>query len=94
MSFKYKNSTEKNKMDEAKAWTRKYFKEASVDKIFLLVDINGMNDNKLISNPIHAPNQEVEDTAIKVPIIRVKIKSIFEGFNIGIKKEEDPMNGV
>jgi len=30
--------------------------------MFLTLDIRGINDIKLISRPIHAPNHELEDT--------------------------------
>jgi hypothetical protein len=49
-----------NNADEAKAWTRKYFKDASIVKMFLLFDIIGINESKLISNPIQALNQEFD----------------------------------
>ena len=35
--------------------------------IFLLFDIIGINDNKLISKPIHALNQEFDETVINIP---------------------------
>lgn len=63
----------KRKMD-AKAWVRKYFKAASEDIIFLLA-IKGIKDNKLTSSPTQAPNQEEEETEIRVPKIKVEIKS-------------------
>jgi len=40
----------------------KYYNEASVLYMFLTLDIKGMNDIRLISRPIHAPNYELEDT--------------------------------
>jgi hypothetical protein len=61
----------KIKTAEAKAWVRKYFKADSVANWFDLSDIKGIKDNKLISKPIQEPNQEEEDTAIKVPVIKV-----------------------
>ena len=32
----------------------------------VVLDIRGINDNKLISNPIHAPNQESDETVINM----------------------------
>ena len=49
--------------DDSKAWIRKYFKAASVINISLLV-IKGINDNILISNPIHAAIQGLEEMVI------------------------------
>jgi hypothetical protein len=62
------------------AWIRKYFKDASEVKICLLFDIIGINDSKLISNPIHALNQEFDETVINIPSRRVIKKSIFHLF--------------
>lgn len=59
------------KIAEAKAWVKKYFKEASVDNKLFVSIIKGINDSKLISNPIQAPNQELEETEINVPLINV-----------------------
>ena len=53
----------------------KYFNEASVLYMFLTLDIKGMNDIKLISRPIHAPNHELEDT--DTPRAKVISKRIF-----------------
>ena len=38
----------------------KYFKDASIVKIFLLFDMIGTNESKLISNPIPAFNHEFD----------------------------------
>jgi hypothetical protein len=38
--------------------------------------IRGIKDNKLISNPIHIPNQEDEEIEIRDPIIIDKKKII------------------
>ena len=43
-----------NDVDDAKASIRKYYKDASIVKIFLSFDIIGINESKLISNPIQA----------------------------------------
>jgi hypothetical protein len=70
--FSIKNKIiENNRIDEAKAWVKKYFKEASEEnKLFVLI-IKGIKDNKLISRPIQAPNHEEEETVNKVPLINV-----------------------
>lgn len=59
------------KIAEANACVRKYFKEASVESKLFVSIIKGINDNKLISNPIQAPSQELEEIEIKVPLINV-----------------------
>jgi hypothetical protein len=59
------------KIAEARAWVKKYFKEASVDSKLFVSIIKGIKDNKLISSPIQAPNQELEEIEIKVPLINV-----------------------
>lgn len=58
-------------MAEAKACVRKYFSEASVESKLFVSIIKGIKDSKLISSPIQAPNQELEEIEIKVPLIRV-----------------------
>ena len=35
--------------------------------LLLLLDIIGINDSKLISNPIHALNREFDETVINIP---------------------------
>lgn len=59
-------------MAEAKAWVKKYFKAASVENWLFLLDIRGIKDKRLISNPIQAPNQVEAEMVIKVPITRVQ----------------------
>jgi hypothetical protein len=44
--------------------------------MFLMFDINGINDIRLISNPIHALNHELEDTDTNIPLTRVASKRI------------------
>lgn len=76
------------------AWVKKYFNEASVD-VKLLLFIRGINDNKLISSPIQAPNQEFEDTVIRVPVIKIKKNIIFaELLKIKKKRIRTFINGV
>ena len=72
--------------EEASACVKKYFKEASDDiKLFVLI-IKGINDNKLISNPIHAPSQDVDEIVTSVPLIRVIKNSNLDEF-LKIKKK-------
>ena len=46
----------------------------------------GIKANKLISNPIQAPNHELDETVIKVPDIKIHKNTIFEEL-LKIKKE-------
>ena len=55
----------------------KYFNEASVLYIFLMLDIRGINDIRLISRPIHAPNHELEETNTNTRPTKVISKRIF-----------------
>lgn len=71
--------------EEASACVRKYFNEASVD-INLLSLIRGIKDNKLISKPIQAPNQELAEIEISVPIIKIRKNTIFDEL-LKIKKK-------
>lgn len=48
--------------------------------------INGINANKLISNPIHNPNHEFEEIVIIEPINTININKILDKF-LNIKKE-------
>ena len=54
--------------------------------MFLTLDIKGMNDIRLISRPIDAPNHELEDTDSNTPPARVISKRIFVEF-LGIREE-------
>lgn len=71
---KYSLIIENKRTIEAKAWVKKYFKELSVE-IILLLFIRGINDNKLISNPIQTLIQELAEILINVPIIKHKINN-------------------
>lgn len=64
------------KLIEAIDWVRKYFKEASVWSRFLLLEIRGINLNKLISKPIQHPIHELEEIEIKVLKNKIQIKNI------------------
>lgn len=84
--------TVNNRVAEAKAWVKKYFSEASVESKLLVFVIKGMKDNRLISNPIHAPNQELADTEIRVPLINVmKNKSLVGLLSIREKRIYKPL---
>lgn len=62
---------------EAMAWDKKYLIEASVILEFKSESIRGIILIKLISNPNHLVNQELADTAIVVPTIKIKINKIW-----------------
>lgn len=84
-----------NKIDEAKAWVKKYFNLLSeVIKFFLPSFIKGINESKLISNPIHAPNQELEEIVIKEPEINIIKKILLEIFLIKKKRIITFISGV
>lgn len=72
------------KLIEAIDWIRKYFKDASEESKFFELEIRGINLNKLISNPIQHPNQELEEIEINVLKKRMNIKNILLEF---IKKK-------
>lgn len=63
-------------MLEAKAWVRKYFKDASDEKRLLALIEIGINERRLISKPIQILNHEEEEILIKVPKINVRINKI------------------
>lgn len=62
------------KIKEANAWVKKYLIADSLENKFLLSIMRGINDNKLISNPIHILSQDEEEITIIVPNIKVAIK--------------------
>lgn len=94
--FNISKITANNKTVEANAWVKKYFNEASVDlKLLWFSLIRGIKDNKLISNPIQAPNQELDVTVIKEPIIIIIKNKIFEELlKIKKKRIKTFINGV
>jgi len=59
---------------EARAWIRKYLIEASTRGFLTLISMRGAILIKFISSPNQLVNQELADTAIKVPSINVEIK--------------------
>lgn len=66
---------------EAMAWIRKYFKEDSLDKIFFLLVIKGINDSIFISKPIQVPSQfeeEIEIVDLKSIISRKRRFKLFK----------------
>ena len=65
-------TTINNSVAEASTCTMKYFNEASVLYIFLTLDVQGINNIRLISRPIHAPNHKLEDT--DTASLKTKIK--------------------
>ena len=69
----------------AQSCTMKYFNAASVLYMFLTLGVKGMNDIRLISRPIHAPNHELEDTDISTPPTEA-IRRIFVEL-LGIREE-------
>lgn len=58
---------ENNKILDAIACVRKYFREASEENKLFSFIVRGIKDNKLISNPIQTLNHEEELTLINVP---------------------------
>lgn len=87
--------TANNKVAEARACVRKYFKDASLENEFRDVDIRGINDSKLISSPIQAPNHELAEVVIKVPLIKViRNKNLVGLLNIRKKKGKTSISGV
>lgn len=78
---------ENNKTLDAKAWVRKYFKDASEEKRLFNFIVKGIKDNKLISNPIQTLNHEDEQILIIVPKNNVdKNNILYEFFKIKKKR--------
>lgn len=87
--------TVKSRVAEASAWVKKYFSEASVERRLFVFVIKGIKDNKLISNPIHAPNHELAETEINVPLTKVmKNKNLVGLLSIREKRVKTSINGV
>lgn len=83
-----------NKIVEARACTIKYLIDASVAIMFFVSFIKGINDNRLISKPIHIPNQEWDEIEIIVLIINVDINNNLYNFVIKKKRIKTFINGV
>ena len=62
------------------------FNEAYVLYIFLTLDFKGLNDIRLISRTVHAPNHELEDTDTNTPPTEVVSTRIFVEL-LGIREE-------
>lgn len=75
---------ENKKLIEAIDCVKKYFKEASEVIKLLVLEIRGINLNRLISKPIQHPNQEFEEIEIKVLKNKIKKKNIL--LELGVKK--------
>lgn len=69
--------------------------EDSDRKIFFLLLIRGIKESKLISNPIHTLNQDIEEILIKVPNIKENInKNLKENLKIKKKRNKTFINRV
>lgn len=77
--------TESSKIEDPITWVMKYFRVASVGNLFLWFFNKGIRDNKLISRPIQALNQEKDEIAMNVPIIIEMKNKILN--NLIIKKK-------
>jgi hypothetical protein len=77
-----------NKILDAIAWIRKYFKHASEENKLSNFIERGIKDNKLISKPIHTLNHEDEQIEIRVPKTNVKKNKSLKEFFI-IKKKRN-----
>lgn len=69
-------------MEEANAWIKKYFNLLSeVIKFFFPSFIRGINESKLISNPIQALNQELAEIVIndlQINIMKKILKNLIK----------------
>lgn len=63
---------ENKSIADAKVWTRKYLRQASVDIALFALNINGMKASRLISNPDQAASQELAVIEMVVPRIIIK----------------------
>jgi hypothetical protein len=54
--------------------------------MFIWLDISGMKDNKLISNPIQAPSHELDEIEIKIPLTKFTDSRILLEL-LGIREE-------
>lgn len=70
------------KLIEAIDWVKKYFKDASDLNKLLELEIRGIKESKLISNPIQHPNQELEE--IEIRVLKNKIKKNILGELFGV----------
>ena len=72
----FKEAEKISKID-AMAWAKKYLIDDSVDLKLSSLKIIGISLIKLISNPIHLVNQELDDTAIIVPEVKKNKKIVW-----------------
>lgn len=68
---------ENKKIKEANVWKIKYNNTDSLENKFFSLIIKTINDNKLISNPIHVFNHEFEEIVINLPKIKIIINQNF-----------------
>lgn len=69
------NKIKNNKFEEANAWIKKYFKDASEYNKLLLFLIKGIKLIKLISKPIQQPNHELDEIEINELKNKIIIKN-------------------
>ena len=81
-------------MTEARAWMIKYLMAASVKLNTNLIRMRGTILIKLISRPSQQVNQELEDTATKVPVIKKLTNSKLNSLNNKKKEIYTLIKGV
>ena len=80
---------------EPMAWTKKYFKAASVAYWLFFIEIHGINDIRFNSKPHHAPNQESDEIDKITPPIKVeKNKQALGEINTKKREVRILINGV
>jgi hypothetical protein len=95
LNIKDPKITVSKRVAEARAWTKKYLREASVENKFFELVIKGIKERRLISSPIHAPNHELAEVEINVPPINVnKNKNLVGLLIIREKRGKTFINGV
>ena len=77
------------------AWTKKYFKAASVAYWLFFIEIHGINDIRFSSKPHHAPNQESDEMDRTTPPTNVeKNKQALGEINTKKREVRILINGV
>ena len=71
---------------DPKAWIKKYFRAASAEYKLNLEDKIGMNERRFSSSPSQVVNQELDETAIRIPRARDIPNKARLGFEFRIKK--------
>jgi hypothetical protein len=56
----------------------KYFNNASVLHMFLMLDVSGINDIKFTSSPIYAPIHALDDTDTNTPPFVLSFKFVYK----------------